>query len=121
MFRNDDRRYVVPVSQCVDDPGGSLVTGAQGARPSAPNLNEALLGGVIGIVESDVVDCQVVNVGDEAATDRVVRVIDGDGSEMDRTTVSLDSLGHSTVSLDSLREPVTLDIGDEQDTQVPPS
>jgi len=120
-FRSGDYRYAVPVSQCVDDPGGSLVPTAESSRPPAPDLNGALLEGAIGVVESESVDCQVANVGDETATDRVIRVLNSQGSEMDRTTVSLDPLDHSTLSLDAPREPVTLDVGDEEDSQVPPS
>jgi hypothetical protein len=122
VFRNDDRRYAVPVSQCVDDPGGSLSTDGDATRPTAPELSGALLEGAIGVRHDDggVVDCQVANVGDQSATDRLVRVYNTDGDEVDRTTVSLDPLDETTLELDAPASgPVTLDVGDEEVTQTP--
>jgi hypothetical protein len=122
VFRNDDRRYAVPVSQCVDDPGGSLSTSGDATRPPAPDLSGARLEGAIGVRHDGLVDCQVANVGDQSATDRLVRVLNTEGDEVDRTTVSLDPLAETTLELDAPASgPVTLDVGDEQVTQAPGS
>lgn len=120
-FRNDDRRYAVPVSQCVDDPDGSLSTDGNDTRPTVPELSGARLEGAIG-VRHGVVDCQVANVGDRSATDRLVRVLNTDGDEVDRTTVSLEPLDETTLELEAPASgPVVLDVGDEQVTQAPGS
>jgi len=122
VFRNDDRRYAVPVSQCVDDPDGSLSTDGDATQPTVPELSGARLEGAIGVRFDTTVDCQVANVGDEQATDRLVRVLNTDGDEVDRTTTSLDPLEETTLELDAPTSgPVTLDVGDEAVTQAPGS
>jgi hypothetical protein len=112
-FRVDDERYAVPVEECLDEPGASLESGT-GERPTVPDLDGPLVEGALGSRSDGSVEALLANAGDSTASDRVVRVVDVDGREVDRTTVSLDPLDHVLRVLDEPADgPPVLETGDE--------
>lgn len=112
-FRVDDRRYAIPLSQCVDGADGTIVD--DGSAPSAGGTEAPYIEGALGPIQpGGATVVQLANLGTESVTDRTIELRDTDGNPSDSTTVNLGALDYSTLTLTAPEsEPVVLATGDE--------
>ena len=111
-FRNDEKRYAIPLGQCVDDPDATIVDG--GADPATDSDIDPYVEGAIAHVDSSTVLAGVFNAGTSSITDRMIELRDDEGSTTDSTTISLDALERTTISLSwTGGSTPTLSTGDE--------